>query len=186
MAVQVGISDRALFGGDTAPATVTGYGPIPAEVARRMISAAAADPRSAATVRRLYRRGGALVAMDSRARRFPKGLAAFIAARDQTCRTPYCDAPIRHVDHAHPHHRGGPTSAANGLGLCERCNYAKETPGWHVTTDETGAHTATFETPTGATCQSTAPPPPGTPALTVIRIGAGTPVDVDAMRRHAA
>jgi hypothetical protein len=187
VAVQVGISDRALFGGDTAAATVTGYGPIPAAVARQMIGAALSDPRSAATLRRLYRRGGALVAMESRARRFPKGLAAFITARDQTCRTPYCDAPIRHLDHAHPYHRGGPTSAANGLGLCERCNYTKETPGWQVTTTrEGGSHTADFETPTGAHYRSTAPPPPGTPPITVARVETHVPVDVDALRCRAA
>jgi hypothetical protein len=50
---------------------------------------------------------GALVAMESRSRLFPKGLAHFIALRDDTCRTPYCDAPIRHTDHADPHIRGG-------------------------------------------------------------------------------
>jgi hypothetical protein len=187
VAVQVGISDRALFGGDTAAATVSGYGPIPAAVARQLVTAALADPRSAATLRRLYRRGGAVVAMESRARRFPKGLAGFITARDQTCRTPYCDAPIRHIDHARPHHRGGPTSTANGLGMCERCNYAKEAPGWQVTTNhESGSHTAEFETPTGAHYRSTAPPPPGTPPVTAARVHTHITVDIDAMRCRAA
>jgi len=53
----------------------------------------------------------------------------------------------------------------NGLGLCEACNYAKEAPGWRVTTDidENGTHTAEFTTPTGTGYQSTAPPMPGTP-----------------------
>lgn len=98
--------------------------------------------------------------MESRSRRFPKGLARFIATRDQTCRTPYCDAPIRHVDHVKPHRRNGPTSAANGQGLCEHCNYAKEAPGWQVIsgTDEAGRHTTDHITPTGATYRSTAPP----------------------------
>jgi hypothetical protein len=84
----------------------------------------------------------------------------FIGLRDQTCRTPYCDAPIRHRDHAQPRHRDGPTSAENGLGECERCNYAKEAPGWRVTArhDESGVHTAEFVTPTGARYRSTAPP----------------------------
>jgi hypothetical protein len=54
--------------------------------------------------------------MESRSRLFPKGLAEFINLRDDTCRTPYCDAPIRHRDHAVPSHRDGPTSAVNGLG----------------------------------------------------------------------
>ena len=106
---------------------------------------------------------GALVAMESRSRRFPKGLAGFIGLRDQTCRTPYCDAPIRHRDHAQPRPRDGPTSAANGLGECERCNYAKEAPGWQVTAgnDENGTHTAEFVTPTRHRYRSTAPPAPG-------------------------
>lgn len=187
VAVNVVISDRALVGGDTTPATVTGYGPIPAAIARRMVTAATSDPRSAATLRRLYRRGGALVAMESRARRFPKGLATFITARDQTCRTPYCDAPIRHIDHVDPRHRGGPTSAANGHGKCERCNYDKEAPGWKVTaTGGTGPPAAEFVTPTGARHRSTAPPPPGTPPVTIVTIDADVRIDVDAMRWPAA
>jgi hypothetical protein len=56
-------------------------------------------------------------------------LAASIRLRDQMCRPPHCDAAIRRIDHAQPHHRDGPTNAENGLGDCERCNYAKESPG---------------------------------------------------------
>lgn len=162
IAVHVVLSDETLLAGSTAAATVPGYGPIPAAVARHLISAAAEDAESRATLRRLYRhpRSGALVAMESRSRLFPRGLAAFIALRDGTCRTPYCDAPIRHIDHATPASRGGPTSAGNGDGLCESCNYAKEAPGWTVVThtDENGTHTAALTTPTGVTHNSTAPP----------------------------
>ncbi len=43
---------------------------------------------------------------------------------------PFCDAPIRHIDHITPRSEGGQTSAANGQGLCERCNHAKQAPGW--------------------------------------------------------
>lgn len=91
---------------------------------------------------------------------FPRGLAGLIGLRDQCCRTPYCDAPIRHRDHALPHHRGGATSVENGLGSCERCNYVKEVTGWQVSTgvDETNRHTAEFITPTGAHYHSAAPP----------------------------
>jgi hypothetical protein len=165
IAVNLVISDQTLLGGDDTAAMIEGYGPIPAAVARHLVGNAVTDARSRATLRRLYRRprSGALVAMESRARRFPKGLATFIGLRDQRCRTPYCDAPIRHRDHAEPSYRGGPTSAANGLGMCERCNYAKEAPGWRVTAtmDETGGHTAEFTTPTGMHYRSTAPPTPG-------------------------
>ena len=67
-------------------------------------------------VRRLFTAPatGELVAMDSRARLFPPGLRRLIQARDDTCRTPYCDAPIRHLDHVFPWHTGGATTAAIG------------------------------------------------------------------------
>ena len=116
--------------------------------------------------------------MDSRARIFPHGLRRFIQTRDDTCRTPYCDAPIRHLDHIIPWHHGGPTTQANGAGLCEACNHTKETPGWRarpltaheadpLSEDETRAtprrrHTLELTTPTGHTYHSTAPPLPGT------------------------
>lgn len=167
VAVNVVISDQALFGAVEAEALIGGYGPVPSAAARQIVSAALADRRSRATLRRLYASpgSGALVAMQSRARTFPAGLARLIEIRDQRCRTPYCDAAIRHRDHATPHARGGPTSAANGLGECEACNYLKEQPGWAVTATDTdnGRHTAEFTTPTGARYTSTAPPLPGTP-----------------------
>lgn len=165
VAVNLVLTDETLLAEATEPARASGYGPIPAAVARRLIGDAVTDDRSQATLRRLYRhpRSGALVAMESRARLFPAALARFLDVRDDTCRTPYCDAPIRHHDHARPHHAGGATSAVNGLAECERCNYAKEAPRWAVSTefDDTGRHTATFTTPTGATYRSTASPLPG-------------------------
>jgi hypothetical protein len=162
IAVNLVLSDETLLGGGSAPAEICGYGPIPAAVARAMVSGAVGNQRSRATLRRLYAhpRAGALVAMESRARLFPRGLTAFIELRDQRCRTPYCNAPIRHRDHAQPWADGGPTTADNGLGLCERCNYTKEAAGWRVSTgtDETHTHTAEFTTPTGKTYRSEAPP----------------------------
>jgi hypothetical protein len=185
IAVNLVLSDETLFGGSNAPANVGGYGPIPAAVARGLISGAVTDPRSRATLRRLYAHpaSGALVAMESRARLFPRGLAAFIELRDQRCRTPYCDAPIRHRDHARPWVAGGPTDADNGLGLCERCNYVKEVAGWCVkpNVDEIGRHTAQFITPTDARYRSAAPPraPTITTSDVEVRIGI-------ALARHAA
>lgn len=168
VAVNLVISDQALLGVQGGGAAVAGYGSVPASVAQRLIVEAVNCPESLATLRRIYGSPttGALVAMESRSRIFPKGLADLVGIRDQRCRTPYCDAPIRHRDHATAHRRGGPTSAANGLGLCEACNYAKEAPGWTVVAgnDETGSHTAEFTTPAGASYRSTAPPLPGTPA----------------------
>jgi hypothetical protein len=186
VAVNLVISDETLFGGDNSPAVLEGFGPIPAGVARNLVADALTDEQSKATLRRLYKhpKTGSLVGMESRSRRFPKSLAKFIRLRDQRCRTPYCDAPIRHLDHAQPRNRGGPTSARNGRGACERCNYVKESPGWHVTTGEVnGVHTTEFVTPTGARYRSTAPPAPGRLVIDIseveMRIGI-------AIARHAA
>jgi hypothetical protein len=102
--------------------------------------------------------------MDSQARRFTENQRLFLLLRDQTCRTPYCDAPIRHADHIHPHEDGGPTTIANGQGLCEACNYTKQAPDWHQqpTPDATGTITTiTTITPTGHHYRSHAPDPPG-------------------------
>lgn len=185
VAVNLVLSDETLLGGGSAPADMCGYGPVPAAVACAMISSAVGDRSSRATLRRLYARpeAGALVAMESRARLFPRGLAARIELRDQRCRTPYCDSPIRHHDHARPWAQDGSTTADNGLGLCERCNYAKEAAGWRVSTstDETHTHTAEFTTPTGKTYRSAAPPRAPTMMFSdfEFRIGIALP-------RHAA
>ena len=115
-------------------------------------------------LRRLYTAPGTgdLVAMDSRARLFPHRLRRFIQVRDDTCRTPYCDAPIRHHDHIIPWHDDGPTTLANGAGLCEACNHTKELPGWKAQPRPGPRHTIEITTPTGHTYHSTAPPLPGT------------------------
>ncbi|CAH0136212.1 hypothetical protein SRABI83_00351 [Arthrobacter sp. Bi83] len=115
-------------------------------------------------LRRLYTAPGMgdLVGMDTRARMFPPGLRRFIQARDDTCRTPFCDAPIRHHDHVVPWHTGGTTSLGNGAGLCEACNHTKELPGWKAQPSPGPRHTIELRTPTGHSYHSTAPPLPGT------------------------
>lgn len=159
VAVSLVLSDETLVGGSD-PAVVSGYGPIPAVIARLLLTAALDDPGALSTLRRLYAcpTSGALVAMESKARIFPSGLARFIGLRDQSCRTPYCDAPIRHIDHARPAGRGGRTAVINGQGVCEACNYAKEADGWSVSTATVGRHTTITTTPTGHSYRGTAPP----------------------------
>lgn len=148
--IHVGLvmSDATLCGGGSEPAWITGFGPVPAPVARRMLrvdqrpytdgQAPETEPdyarRAGVWIRRLYTSPGTgeLVAMDSQSRYFESNLRAFILGRDDTCRTPWCDAPIRHADHVMPYADGGPTSAGNGQGLCVRCNQAKEAPGWRT------------------------------------------------------
>jgi len=95
---------------------------------------------------------------DSTARIFPTKLAELIRLRDRRCRTPWCDAPVRHTDHAEAATQGGPTTQTNGQGLCEACNHAKQAIGWHAQPRPgPGPHTIDTRTPTGHTYTSTAP-----------------------------
>jgi hypothetical protein len=186
--VQLVITDRALLCGDGTPACLPGYGSVPAEWVRRLLrspamtaharpepdsgdAAATADVATQAQVwlRRLFTHpvDGTLVAMDSHRRVFGGGLRRFLLARDGgICRMPGCGAPIRHVDHVQPYADGGSTSAANGQGLCVRCNLVKELVGWRARVIESpgaysvggSAHTVEVTTPTGHRYFSNAPP----------------------------
>ena len=167
--VQLVMSDRTLLGGASEAALVPGYGPVPAQWARDLVRGTGrdktgSDKTTERWIRRLYTAAGTgeLIAMDARSRLFPRSLARFIAARDQACRMPWCGAPLRQLDHIRPHREGGETGAANGQGLCEVCNQAKEAPDWTARTlDQPGPHTVETTTPTGHTYRSTAPPLPG-------------------------
>jgi hypothetical protein len=169
--VEVGIvmTDKALLGTSDEPAQIVGHGPIPAQQARDLIRDAAT-----AWTRRLYTHpeSGALVAMDSRRRLFEGQLRRFLMLVHQTCATPYCDAPVRHADHVTSHGDGGPTSAANGVGLCEACNYTKDLPGWAATlrTRPDGSRILDLVCPTGHRHRSTAPAPPGAPDPLMARV----------------
>lgn len=170
--VELVMGDAALLGdaddpGRDEPASLRARGmapmPIPAPVARDLVARAGASGR--AWLRRLYQtpRRDRLVAMDSRSRLFPTGLAELITLDDQTCRTPWCDAPIRAGDHVRPVAEGGATTRENGQGLCQRCNLAKEAPGWSAARAPDGAITST--TPTGHSTTTRPPPPLGLPAV---------------------
>lgn len=167
--VRLVMTDRALLGTDDTPARLEGYGAIPAWLARSLIRASGdLATQAKAWVRRLYTSPttGDLVAMDSRRREFDGQLRQFLIVRDEACRTPWCDAQIRHLDHVEAVADGGVTSADNGQGLCEACNYAKQAPGWRATPSRDGPnHEVTVETPTGHTYTSTSPEPPGTDAV---------------------
>lgn len=150
-----------------APAHVPDYGPIPGDLAREW---APGDAGEGATngarvqVRRVftYPGTGDIVGMDSRSRSYPGLLAYLIKLRDQTCRTPFCDAPIAHTDHIRAHAEGGSTSERNGEGLCARCNYVKEHPDTSVSGDATETRTTTG----GLVATSRPPAPPGQPPPT--------------------
>lgn len=151
------MTDAALFGGADDEAHLEDFGPIPAELAREIVCGAASEDDQI-SIRRLYTSPttGELVAMDARTRTFRGNLAKFVKLRDRACRTPWCDAPVRHVDHATSSDEGGVTAARNGQGLCEACNYAKTALRWRASPQPDGSVATTL--PTGHT-HTTRPPP---------------------------
>ncbi|HEX6249097.1 MAG TPA: DUF222 domain-containing protein [Nocardioidaceae bacterium] len=162
--IQLVMTDRTLFSGDHTPAHVVGHGPVPAALARALVRAGEAGEKARVWIRRLFTSPatGDLVAMESRRREFPASMRHFLIIRDQVCRTPWCDAPVRHGDHVVPAADGGETSADNGQGLCATCNFAKEAAGWASSPSSAGAGGGvTVRTPTGHRYTSSAPDPPG-------------------------
>ena len=156
--INVVVPDSVLLGDDNGFGWVEHYGPVPGDLLREWI-AANAEQGVDQWVRRLYATPatGELVAMDSKSRRFEGALADYLRLRDRRCRTRWCGAPVRHLDHAKAHVDAGPTSAANGQGLCEYCNYAKDALGWSARPRPGPRHTIETVTPTGHRYLSTAP-----------------------------
>lgn len=181
--VDLVMTDTTLFHGGDEPGWLPGYGPVPADVARRIVADAAARAAgeaggrrgpgaegdrgaAGAFVRRLYRapRSGALVGMDARSRAVPPGLADLVRLRDGgSCRMPWCDAPARHVDHVTAVAEGGATRHDNLQALCEAHNYAKQAPGWSAAaqTGPGATHRVVTRTPTGHRYVGDAPALPG-------------------------
>ncbi|MDO9456272.1 HNH endonuclease signature motif containing protein [Nocardioides sp.] len=157
------MTDRALLAGDSEPAFLHGYGIVPAAWARQLVKRALG--KTGVWITRLYTAPGThqLLAADSRRRKAPPGLTDFVTDRDQLCRTPWCGAPVRHVDHVRPHRETGHTVADDLQGLCERCNYAKEALGWSSRPRPGPVHGTETTTPTGHVYVSWAPPLPGGP-----------------------
>jgi hypothetical protein len=166
--VNLVIGVESLLGTGTEPGFVSGEGFLPAALCTALVRSA--SDAAKASLRRLFVSpvDRALVAMESTNRRFDGLLAEFLDLRDGgLCRTPGCNAVIRHHDHVERAADEGRTEAANGQGLCERCNYLKESPGWaswvpNTPPDE--GHRVHGVTEHLRILRSTAPPMPGGPA----------------------
>lgn len=129
--ILVIMHDTTLFGDDDLPAWIVGHGPLPAGTAKDWL----ADPDAKKFLRRMYTRpaDGQLVALESKRRRFPEGLAKMLRIREDICATPWCNSPVQDSDHRQPWAQGGTTTWDNGTGLCKRCNQRKENRGWTYT-----------------------------------------------------
>jgi hypothetical protein len=185
--IQLVMTDQALLGGDSEPAELAGYGPLPAPLVRGLLrsetvtetedSNGGLAAQAETWLRRLYTAPdtGALMAMDSHRRCFGGQLRRFLIIADRRCRTPWCDAPIRHLDHPGSVATGGRTTAANSQGLCEACNYAKESPGWQTLAGPD--RVVETITPTGHSYHSHPPPPIRLTGSATRGSPAGTPTE---------
>lgn len=170
--IDLVLSDETLLAAGHDPATIPAHGPVPAQLARELV-ARALNSDVPTWLRRLYADpSGHLVAQTSKQRFAPDGLADFVGLRDAgLCRTPWCDAPVRHVDHVESFADGGSTTADNTQGLCEQCNHTKQAPGWQQRPVAGDRHTVETVTPSGHRYRSRAPALP-----TPLRSARGRPV----------
>ncbi|MBN9734352.1 MULTISPECIES: HNH endonuclease signature motif containing protein [unclassified Pseudonocardia] len=141
--VQVVVPIEALLDPDSPlPAEVPGHGPVPVDLL--------ATGEGRKTLRRLITSDGVVIGGDSRQRTFTGLLARLVRARaGNRCTEPYCDAPVRHIDHIHRDAEGGATELDNGRGVCEFHNHVREQAGWRVARGPDGGVRTT--TPTGHT-----------------------------------
>ncbi|MCP2236032.1 protein of unknown function (DUF222) [Prauserella halophila] len=141
--------DTALSISDTG-CELDGYGPIPAVVAREIMT----NPHS--TWRTVLCDPATGQPTDlGRTRRRPTATIRelVVRARDRECVIPWCRRPARHCDLDHQREWAadhGPTSTANSAPRCRRHHRMKNTPGWTTSYDPHHGTTA-ITTPNGTT-----------------------------------
>ena len=117
------------------PGQLSGYGPIPASLARELAADGnwkrfITDPTS-----------GELLDIGRKSYRPSQHLVDFLIARDRTCRFPGCRYPAHRsdIDHVTPWDDGGKTTPENLGSLCRRHHRLKTHGGWKVTSASDGS-----------------------------------------------
>ncbi|MGH3452021.1 MAG: hypothetical protein ACRDQW_15150, partial [Haloechinothrix sp.] len=132
-----------------------GYGPVPAAIAREMMTNRGSMIRKVIT----DPASGAVRELGRTRRRPSRALREFIAVRDRECTTPGCHRAARHCDHDHLTDWGkhGVTDEGNLAPKCRRDHGLKDVPGWGLDYDPaTGI--GTVITPTGRTYRKSCEP----------------------------
>ena len=154
--VELVVPLATLTGLSQQPGEIKGWGPVLAEVARKV----ADNQRDGAWRFTAVDEDGGLVAHGGLRRRPTGREAAFVKARDRTCRAPGCRTPAHRadLDHTVAWEDGGPTTAANLGVLCRHCHGYKHSDGVEVEQPTPG--TFVWRTRLGHT-YTTRPTPPG-------------------------
>ena len=125
------------------PAELSGYGPIPASIARAL----AADGKW----RKFITDPGSGNLLDCGRESYlpPQPLVDFLTARDRICRFPGCSQPARvgDIDHAKSWETGGETTQGNLGFLCRRHHRLKTHGGWNLESNRDGS--CTWTSPAG-------------------------------------
>jgi hypothetical protein len=139
LTVNVTIDLPTLLGLAENPGQLSGYGPIPAAVARELASDAQwkrfiTEPQT-----------GNLLDFGRESYLPPQNLKDFLIARDRTCRFPGCrrSALLSDLDHAQSWESGGRTSPDNIGALCRRHHRLKTHDGWKIESFADGSCTWT-------------------------------------------
>ena len=133
--INVTIDLPTLLGLAENPGQLSGYGAIPASLARSLASDSKwrrfiTEPTT-----------GALLDFGRESYEPPQPLVDFLLARDRTCRFPGCRAPayLSDLDHAQSWESGGTTSAQNLGALCRRHHRLKTHGGWKLASAPDGS-----------------------------------------------
>jgi len=131
--VQVTVPYSTLIGLDDQPGELSGYGPIPASIARRVAAGG--------TWRRLLTdpASGALLDYGTTRYQPPQDLIDHIIARDRSCIFTGCAQPARRcqLDHTNPNPHG-PTSHTNLAPMCHPHHNGKTHGGWNADQPQPG------------------------------------------------
>lgn len=138
--INVTVPVLSLLGVDDAPAQLEGYGPIPAELARRIAAHAPSFTRLLT-----HPETGVVLSVGRTTYAVPSDLKNWLRVRDRTCRHPGCNIPASRseLDHTTPWARGGGTDHDNLAHLCRKHHMFKSEGLWHYEQAHPGVITAT-------------------------------------------
>lgn len=128
--VLVTVPVLTLLGLDDQPASLEGYGPIPADLAKALAAGAPSFIRLLT-----HPETGAVLSVGRDRYTVPADLRTWLRVRDETCRGIGCTrrAATGDIDHSHAWADGGRTDASNLAHLCRGDHTRKHRLGWAMT-----------------------------------------------------
>ncbi|WP_420867166.1 DUF222 domain-containing protein [Arthrobacter nitrophenolicus] len=146
--VLVTVPVFALLGMTDEPATLDGYGPIPASMARKLL----ADGAESFTRVLIDPRDGAPLEIGRTSYRLTKAMRQALALRDGKCTFPGCNnnALDNEADHLRAWQHGGTTGISNLAQLCPKHHRLKHNSGW-TPAEATKNQPPGWKSPTGRT-----------------------------------